>query len=51
VSLTAIGPISQCDVELDSGRTLTGSIIDNDGKPVSGVTIWGLTSFGYDPSN
>jgi hypothetical protein len=34
----------RCDLEVDRGITKTGSMVDPDGKPVSDVIVFGLTS-------
>jgi RNA polymerase sigma factor (sigma-70 family) len=34
-----------CDITLDPGRTLTGTVIGPDGKPLSGARLGGVTGF------
>jgi RNA polymerase sigma factor (sigma-70 family) len=34
-----------CDITLDPGRTLTGTVIGPDGKPLSGARMGGVTGF------
>jgi RNA polymerase sigma factor (sigma-70 family) len=34
-----------CNLTLDPGKTLTGTVVDPDGKPISGVTLQGI--WGY----
>jgi hypothetical protein len=36
-----------CDVVLDPGRTLKGTVLGPDGKPLPGASVAGLTSMGY----
>ncbi len=35
-----------CDFTFDRGRTLAGVVVDPDGKPLSGVRVFGLTALG-----
>jgi hypothetical protein len=37
----------RCDVTLDPGRTLKGTVIGSDGKPLAGARIAGLKDMGY----
>jgi hypothetical protein len=36
-----------CNLDLDPGRTLTGTVVDVDGKPLAGARISGLRSYAY----
>ena len=36
----------ECNVVLDSGRTMTGEVLDPDGQPLAGVLVWGGNDFG-----
>jgi hypothetical protein len=36
-----------CNLDLDPGRTLTGTVVDADGKPLAGAKISGLRSYAY----
>lgn len=36
-----------CDVQLVSGRSLKGKVLDPDGKPLNGVRVAGLKDMGY----
>jgi RNA polymerase sigma factor (sigma-70 family) len=40
------GPFTR-DLQVDPGRSVTGTIVDPDGKPASGVRVKGLTMEGY----
>ncbi len=33
-----------CEITLDPGRTLTGTVVGPDGNPLTGVSAWGLTA-------
>jgi RNA polymerase sigma factor (sigma-70 family) len=51
-ALTEILPKSSdesitCDVQLISGRSLKGKVLDPDGKPLNGVRVAGLKDMGY----
>jgi RNA polymerase sigma factor (sigma-70 family) len=35
-----------CDIELDRGKKLMGTVTDPDGKSLAGATVMGLTAFG-----
>jgi RNA polymerase sigma factor (sigma-70 family) len=35
-----------CDIPLDPGRSLKGEVVDPDGKPLAGVKVSGLRSYG-----
>jgi RNA polymerase sigma factor (sigma-70 family) len=39
-----------CEVVLDPGRTLTGTVFDADGKPLDGARVSGLRSYGQGAS-
>jgi RNA polymerase sigma factor (sigma-70 family) len=36
-----------CDIALDPGRMLTGTVVDTDGQPLAGAQAAGLTDFGF----
>jgi RNA polymerase sigma factor (sigma-70 family) len=38
-----------CDIELDRGRKVTGTVVGPDGKPLSGATVMGLSALGGGP--
>ncbi len=40
------GPVRQ-DLQVDQGRTLTGTVLDPAGEPLTGAFIYGLVGFGY----
>ncbi len=37
----------KCHLEVDPGRTLTGTIVDPDGKPLAGAQMCGLRSYAF----
>jgi hypothetical protein len=41
IDIDAKAESATCDVQLDPGKTVTGTILDPDGKPLSGVSIRG----------
>src|SRR5205823_2692459 len=38
------GEVASRDLSVDPGRTLSVNVEDPDGKPLSGVTAWGVTA-------
>jgi hypothetical protein len=46
VNLQAGDEVATCDLEFDPGRTLTGSIVDPEGRPIAGCSAHGLDDRG-----